>query len=118
MKVVIYGSRDVHIPITTIQNDLDGYFGLRLSDITEVVCGMAKGADDSGLAFAKHLRYPVKLYPADWDQHGARAGFIRNLQMAEYADVGLGYWRNWSRGTAHMTTCLVSLQKRVAVVTL
>ena len=30
---------------------------------------------------------PIKKFPAEWDKHGKGAGFIRNKQMAEYADA-------------------------------
>ena len=67
-----------------------------------VVSGKAKGVDSLGERWAKRNNIPVKEFPAKWDdlevegaliregQYGtynARAGFIRNGLMAEYADA-------------------------------
>lgn len=44
----------------------------------------------------------LKIFPADWDKYGRRAGPIRNREMAEYADALLAYWDGKSRGTKNM----------------
>lgn len=76
-------------------------------DITEVVCGMARGADLAGLRWAKRNNIPVMEMPADWDKYGKSAGYRRNVEMAEYAgengDGGLiVIIRNGSKGSTHM----------------
>jgi len=70
-------------------------------DITEVVCGDAKGVDEMGALWATHLNIPVKHFPADWNnlkakgavvktgaygKYNAHAGHDRNTKMVEYAD--------------------------------
>lgn len=71
--------------------------------VGSVVCGMARGADLAGKAWAERWGYPVEQYPADWDGRGNRAGPERNERMASIAthavlfrDVGE------SRGTDDM----------------
>lgn len=71
-------------------------------DITEVVCGMARGADTLGRRFADNNGIIVQKFPADWDTHGKRAGYIRNEAMADYADRLVAFWDGHSRGTKHM----------------
>jgi hypothetical protein len=51
-----------------------------------VVSGMANGADLTGELIAESLGIDIKSFPADWGKLGKPAGFIRNKQMADYAD--------------------------------
>lgn len=70
--------------------------------ITEVVSGGAKGVDSLGEVWAHSMGVPVKVFPADWDKHGKKAGFVRNAEMAEYADALIAVWDGQSRGTYDM----------------
>lgn len=81
----------------------------------EVVSGGAKGADRLGELWAAANKIPVKLFPADWGKHGKRAGFIRNLTMANYGDYLIVFWDCKSKGTKNMVEIAKSknLQKRV-----
>jgi len=58
--------------------------------ITEVVCGMAKGADMIGFEWATRSAIPVKTFPADWERYSKKAGPTRNRQMGDYADRKCG----------------------------
>lgn len=78
-------------------------------EITEVVCGKARGADSLGEKWAIERGIPVKYFVPDWNGLGKRAGFVRNADMAEYAcengsDNGLlvAFWNEVSRGTKSM----------------
>ena len=78
-------------------------------EITEVVCGKARGADSLGEKWAIERGIHVKYFVADWEGLGKRAGFVRNVDMAEYAcengsDNGLlvAFWNEVSRGTKSM----------------
>jgi hypothetical protein len=73
-----------------------------MDTVTEVVSGCAHGADKLGERWAASLKIPVARFPADWDTHGKRAGFIRNSEMAEYADACIVFWNGTSKGTKHM----------------
>ena len=70
--------------------------------ISEVVCGMAKGADLLGKRWAESKRIPVKEFPADWNRYGRSAGPIRNAQMRDYADALIVFIWDGSRGSANM----------------
>lgn len=96
MKVIIAGPRDLWDRQAVERGIREGPF-----PISEVVCGDAKGIDTVGAQWAADNDIPVKHFPADWGTHGKRAGFMRNAEMAEYADaliaVDVG-----SPGTANM----------------
>ena len=78
-------------------------------EITEVVCGKARGADSLGEKWALERSVHVKYFVPDWEGLGRRAGFARNADMAEYAcengsDNGLlvAFWDKNSKGTKSM----------------
>lgn len=71
-------------------------------EITEVVCGGARGVDALGRSYAYSMKIPVKLFPANWEEHGKSAGPIRNTLMADYADALIAIWDGKSRGTGDM----------------
>lgn len=68
----------------------------------EIVSGTASGADRLGEEYAKRKNYQIVYFPADWDKHGKSAGYIRNKQMAEYADALIAFWDGQSKGTQNM----------------
>jgi hypothetical protein len=113
MKVIIAGSR--HMPFSAyplIQQAVDksGF------NITEVVCGMARGADMFGAKWAYENKIPVKKFPADWDKHRKAAGYIRNAEMAQYADAAIIFIWDGSNGSTDMDRKMRSLKKPSFVV--
>lgn len=67
-----------------------------------IIHGAARGADELAAWIAECLDLPVQAFPADWQTHGKRAGFLRNLQMLdEQPDLVIAFQRNGSRGTQH-----------------
>lgn len=98
MRVIIAGGRDIKRSVGLIYKAVNksGF------DIGEVVSGCANGVDTLGEEFAALQGIPVKQFPADWVRYGKSAGYIRNRQMAEYADALIAVWDGQSRGTANM----------------
>lgn len=80
MKTIIAGGRNERITS-------DYWLPLRSMGITEVVSGCARGIDTDGEEWARKHGIPVRQFPADWERLGKAAGFIRNRQMAQYADA-------------------------------
>jgi len=81
------------------------------SEITEVVCGMARGVDMLGYKWAKENGIPVKEFPADWEKYGKRAGPIRNKEMEQYADAAIIIWDGQSKGTKSMLNIMIKSRK-------
>jgi hypothetical protein len=97
MKTIIAGSRsitDFAVVDQTIKNS--GY------EITEVISGTAKGVDTLGEEWASLNNIPITRFPADWKTYGKSAGYIRNEEMAKYADALIAIWDGKSKGTRHM----------------
>lgn len=97
MKTIIAGGRDI-IDMSILKNALSSID----FKITEVVCGLARGADLLGEEWASKKEIPVKYFPAKWHLYGKSAGYKRNNQMAEYADCLIALWDGKSKGTSHM----------------
>lgn len=110
MKVIVAGSRGI-----------DSYglvcHAIRFSnlDLSEVVSGTARGVDRLGERYGHESEVPVKQFPADWDKYGKRAGYVRNEQMAEYADALVAIWDGESRGTKNMIELMEARNKPVFV---
>lgn len=112
-KLIIAGSRRIdRIPALRSM----GAWALRNPRPTEIVSGTARGVDKYGEEFAQISKIPVVRFPADWDKYGKRAGYLRNEQMAEYADELLALWDGESRGTKHMIDIMRKKDKPVFVI--
>src|SRR5690606_18174151 len=98
-RIIVAGGRDFN-NYSLLKEKLD-YYLQNLADI-EIVSGGAKGADILGERYAKENGYPLKVFKADWDTHGKRAGVVRNKEMADYANYLVAFWNGDSRGTANM----------------
>lgn len=88
----------------------------------EIISGTANGADTLGEKFAHEYYLELKEFPANWNLHGKRAGYLRNEQMAKYAkdDEELGvliaFWDGKSRGTKHMIDLANKHELRVFII--
>jgi hypothetical protein len=97
MKTIVAGSRGVEdYAVVELAIQKSGF------DITEVISGCARGVDKLGEQWADERKIPVKIFPAEWDLYGRRAGAIRNCNMAKYAEGLVAVWDGESRGTEHM----------------
>lgn len=97
MRLLVCGSRHF--------NDLPMLEGI-LDDLrpTEIIHGGARGADTLSGNYGKRRNVPVRVFPADWNKFGKRAGPIRNHQMLSEGqpEKVLAFLAPNSRGTKHM----------------
>lgn len=110
MKIIIAGGRDIDNWEIVAKAIKESNF-----DIIEVVSGGARGVDRLGEGFAKLAKLSLKVFSADWNKQGKAAGFIRNRQMAEYADGLIAVWDGKSRGTKNMIDEMKRLGKPVFI---
>lgn len=111
MKTIVAGSRGF-----TNYSMMCEFLHRNPWQITEVVSGTARGANQLGEKWASDMGIPIKKFPADWDTHGKRAGYLRNAEMAEYADALVAFWDGESRGTKHMIDLANEAGLRVSIV--
>lgn len=99
MKIIIAGSRSFN-NYEFLKKQLDCLFKNIKS--LEIVSGCARGSDALGERYAKERGYILHRFPADWDRYGKSAGYIRNKEMACFADRLVAFWDGKSKGTRHM----------------
>ena len=97
MKTIIAGSRNITNYQLLEKSIKDSDF-----EITEVICGGARGVDNLGKKWAIENQIPVKMFPAQWNKFGKSAGYKRNIEMAEYGESLIALWDGISFGTKHM----------------
>jgi hypothetical protein len=109
VRIIVAGSREFN-NYKMLNEVLSGYVsGIEKDDIT-IISGRATGADALGEKFAADHDIKCEMFPADWENNGQDAGFIRNTQMAEFAikdgntGVLFAFWDGKSNGTRDMIT--------------
>ena len=102
MKVIIAGSRTI-VAFSILVDVIKEFDKIDKNiTITEVVCGGAKGVDKLGSLWGSRHNIPIRLFPADWERYGRKAGMVRNEEMADYAEAAIILWDGKSSGTANM----------------
>lgn len=111
MKLAIIGSRNF-TNYKLLQEILEQY----KPKITLVVSGAAKGADSLGEKWALENNIQTLIFPADWNQYGKRAGFIRNEDIIKNCDCCVAFWDGESKGTKHSLSLCKKYNKPVKIV--
>lgn len=115
-KLIVAGGRDfndyalLHESIMKVVHELPDDL------VVSIVSGMARGADMLAAHFADETGTTLHEFPADWEGQGKAAGFVRNTDMANFADGLLAFWDGKSKGTAHMIRTMENRRKPVHVV--
>ena len=101
-KVIIAGGRTFE-DYEYLKKVCDFLLANRNESQIEIVSGNARGADTLGERYSKERGYKLTLFKADWDKYGKKAGYLRNKQMAEYADALIAFMeKGGTKGTQHM----------------
>jgi hypothetical protein len=80
-----------------------------------IVSGGARGVDSIAVDEASKLKLVSVVFPANWEVHGKRAGFIRNHTIVDNCDRVMAFWDYKSKGTAHTIETARKAGKRVEV---
>lgn len=100
IRILITGSR-TWTDIDYIRQVFTSINDTLAEEITLVSGHCPKGADMLGEKIALELGWNVELHPADWNQHGRKAGFVRNQMMVDSQPYQLvAFVHNKSKGAA------------------
>jgi len=128
MKVAVIGGRKFDNQILAFQK-LDKLNSL--NKITLIVSGGAGGADTIGKIYAHERGIPYLEFPALWDvldhpdalikerygrKYDSRAGFRRNRDIVDNADVIIAFWDGKSPGTKNSIEYAKQIQKPYKII--
>ena len=99
-KVIIAGSRNYNNK-EFIYNKLDILLS-KVNKPVQIVSGLAKGVDSIAVDYANDRGLSLKTFEAHWNEHGKKAGILRNIEMGDYGDALIAFRLNNSTGTSHM----------------
>lgn len=99
MKILVCGGRDFtdYVWLGHVLDALKAHAGVAL-----IISGAARGADTLAVEWANSRGIPTRLFPADWEAFGKKAGPIRNQQMLTEGKPDLVVAFPGDRGTADM----------------
>lgn len=116
MKLIVAGGRDFTDTNRMIEELQKLVNSGNIPECPELVCGMARGADMLAYSLWANHNMKIHTFPADWKTHPRSAGYIRNAEMGNFADVLVAFWDGKSKGTKHMIYIMNKLNKPVYVV--
>lgn len=112
-RVAIVGSR--HADSAAVFDALCRDFRIGGCDI---VTGDAPGADEGARRYAEQMHRPLTVHVAKWEEHGKRAGPIRNSEIVADCDWVIAFWDLRSRGTKDTIDKALRAGKVVTIVPL
>lgn len=98
MKIAVIGSR-VFDDYNKVKQTLDEFH--KKTPITLIVSGGATGADKFGERWALENNIETKIFFPEWGQYGKSAGYRRNVDIINEAEIIIAFWDGESKGTAH-----------------
>ena len=101
MKVLVCGGRDYNdydVLKCVMEKVMDCYS----AEVKVVISGLAKGGDKLGERWAEENDIEVEGYRAEWNKYGKRAGWLRNVRMADEGRPNIIVALPGGRGTKMM----------------
>ena len=97
-RIAIIGSRNYPLPeqVRNFVKELSQH-----NDELTIVSGGARGVDSIAVEAAEAAGAKTKVWPADWEKHGRKAGILRNYDIVNDAQRVVAFWDLQSRGTMH-----------------
>lgn len=112
VTVAVVGSRD-YPRLSDVDAAVRGLAGI--SPNVRIISGGARGVDSRVRLVARDAGLNFEEIPADWGVLGRSAGYERNRQLVERADMVLAFWDGDSPGTRHTINLALKLRKHLEV---
>jgi len=113
MKLAVVGSRDFN-DYDLLKKYLDKIHSVE--PITFIISGGARGADKLSERWAKENNVQTEIYIPDWNTHGRKAGFLRNVDIIKNCDKCIACWDNVSKGTKHSIDLCKKHNKKIKII--
>jgi len=108
MNLGIVGSREFNDYITFKKIVVENF---NVPNIKYIVSGGAKGSDALAERFADENNIKKLIFKPDWEKHGKKAGFVRNVDIIKNSDYVIAFWNGKSKGTKHDITIAMNNSK-------
>lgn len=115
MKLAVVGSRSF-MNRNTVFHILMEYHKVFGDELSFVSGGCPQGPDRFAEEFAELFEIPITVFPANWNEHGRAAGFIRNSDIVNACDEVVAFWDRKSNGTRDTITKAQKQNKEVIIV--
>ncbi|MCD6337050.1 MAG: DUF2493 domain-containing protein [Candidatus Marinimicrobia bacterium] len=109
MKYAVIGSRNFN-HYDELERELEKH------DISEIVSGGAKGADQFAERYAQEKSIPIEIIKPDWGKYGKAAGVIRNKEIINSYDAVIAFWDGKSQGTKSSIDFAEKSSKQVTII--
>lgn len=83
LRILVCGGRRFS-DYALLEKTINGVVAEAGREDIEIVSGHYVGADRLGELYAEKHNAQVKIFPAEWEKYGKRAGPMRNKQMVDY----------------------------------
>lgn len=114
-NLLVSGGRDFNNYLL-LEEKLNYYLSNKNKKDVIILSGHAKGTDTLAEYYANENGITLEIFPANWNEYGKSAGFIRNAEMIKKADALIAFWDGKSKGTKHAIDLAKKKNIRVVIV--
>jgi uncharacterized phage-like protein YoqJ len=119
MKIAVVGSRDFYCKnfVKEKVDNLCEHLCTMTNPLT-IISGGARGVDTWAEEVADTwdgLGVEKKIFKAEWEKFGKRAGYIRNELMIKEATNVIAFWDGKSKGTKHSIDLAIKAGKPIDI---
>lgn len=116
IRLLVCGSRSI-IDKKWVYAQIDEYLKSFAGIPITIIQGEAKGVDSLAKRYAIDHNLLHEDYPADWENLGISAGYIRNNTMVNTATHVLVLWDGASKGSEHSIKLARQKNKPLTIIT-
>ncbi|OQB40213.1 MAG: hypothetical protein BWY04_01416 [candidate division CPR1 bacterium ADurb.Bin160] len=100
-------------------NDFVKYMDHYIPDVSIIdylISGGTYGIDTYAEWYAKEKNVKMKVILPEWKKYGKSAGFKRNMQIINEADIIFAFWDGKSKGTLHDINIAKNFNKEITII--